>query len=364
MKKKMPVLIMSLIIAVSLAACGSRKTSESSSETAEVPETVSEPTKVPEQETEVTVSPEPTPEKTKPETVEEALWMEDDLVGENAMHDRGIFYEHPLAKEISGDEDDVGYHDCEGYIDWFNEDFRDYMQEIYGDEVLSFFEETDIKMQGEDYLERTTSHRNTSYRNIFANTFDGISGDEYGYIVNPDGLFQTYRTLILTGLLNETVQPDSFVPREEEDPVRVLFVDGSRYIGVDRVGILSIEEKEYRQNIIERAEGIWDSLISAHPDDFILTSDLSSADVIIDMYLTYDYAGLYTGGTSVYGSMLCLYAYDTATGQTVFENFKNMPGSSVSARSMGGIVWMNPPKLEEDENTEAFVGTILSWYGQ
>jgi len=270
--------------------------------------------------------------------MDKALMMEEKLVGTGVMEEHGLLYDH-------GDN-----HDYNGYADWWNQGFREFLQAYYGDGIQDALKDLEERA-GEN---ETPSYRNTATRNRYANLYAKDS-DDYHFITSPNGLFQAYRTSVLTKLLYPEKKQTQ---NRKEDPIRVLFVDGSRFIAVDREGAMTIYDAD-RQALVSRAKDVWTRLTAGYPDQFVLVSDPSVADVIIDMYLHYAPAGAY-GRLSVYSSHLYLYALNLSTGDAATGAYENIPGTSVKARVNSSRLWMGIPDIEESH--VPIMDTILSWY--
>ena len=274
--------------------------------------------------------------------MDQALMMEDKLISRDTLKKNGILFEYTGADSYGG------------YLDWWNQDVRAFLRSECGSGVDSTLKECEEKVD----MDKSVASRNNAMRSNFIDLRKPNSyyRDYYRY---EYGLFQDYRTTVLKKLLFPSRKQNS---RNAEDPVRVLLVDGSDCIGVDKKGIMPISAAS-RSDIVQRAQEIWAGLTAGHPGDFVLVSDPRAADVIINLYVSYANGGTY--GTipnliTVQSCHLNLFAISLFTGTVKTERYDNKPGNTVSVRGKATNVWMKLPKL--DEAAVPFMDEILSWF--
>lgn len=137
-------------------------------------------------------------------------------------------------------------------------------------------------------------------------------------------------------------------------------------VGIEYDGMYKVSEKGLVSQITDLLVE-WMSEIDAASGYVIqFVADPNDADILICAKQSYAYYGTYTGEDLIaYGhsSVIALTAWQLSNpANTVTLSARQDPDTSVNLNS-GGDFWMMPPELEGTEQLQAFVDTMLGWYG-
>lgn len=152
------------------------------------------------------------------------------------------------------------------------------------------------------------------------------------------------------------------------DPIRILILDESDTVRGDTITADLLMNTDKRERILSRAEEVWNIFPTYHKGDFDVTSYPDLADVIIELNVSYPYAGryYYSDGTpaDVYNTVMDVTAIDTRDDTTASVRFSHIAGDTVSV-SGGTEIYMYVPRASEEEwasDAAAFADQVFAWY--
>ena len=137
-------------------------------------------------------------------------------------------------------------------------------------------------------------------------------------------------------------------------------------VGIDRDDIYLVSEKGLIPEITDYLDQWIEDIQSASGNVIRFVSDPNDADVLVSACQSFKRYGEYSGGgmsAEGYACTVQLTATQLSdTGNSVSLTLTNKPQDTVTLRGNGRF-WKTAPRLAGSDQLDAFVGSIMCWYG-
>ena len=145
-----------------------------------------------------------------------------------------------------------------------------------------------------------------------------------------------------------------------------MVVDPECEVGIDRDDIYLVSEKGLIPEITDYLDQWIEDIQSASGNVIRFVSDPNDADVLVSACQSFKRYGEYSGGgmsAEGYACTVQLTATQLSdTGNSVSLTLTNKPQDTVTLRGNGRF-WKTAPRLAGSDQLDAFVGSIMCWYG-
>ena len=155
--------------------------------------------------------------------------------------------------------------------------------------------------------------------------------------------------------------------KEEYSQIRIVYLDSSSAIYDKEMTLENLSIDYVASNVCDQMQELLDGIFGNDPR-VIMEGDPAQADVILNVNVSYSFAGTYYyedgSPANVYATQWDITATDRRSDKSASVRFAREPGDTLYGHTEN--VYMSTPDFEEEpyrSDADAFADTIYGWYG-